>query len=656
MIVSCAQRSRRRLVFCVALAGLVLAGCAAQQPAPGEAEEPADIEAQAAEAEELLDAGRPLAAAGLYDNMASATDGVESMRWRIQAAETLLDNGYDNALLEQQRRFRVIELPARLEVRRRIIDARAAVVRRQSALALGLLPDDVAGQPRAVRARFHETRAQALSLEKQTADALAAYIEADRVFRARDDSDAVERVHDATWSLLNTLDRDDREELATALDGDTARGWAELAVTESRASTGREPVDTAFDDWLQRYPEHPAADFADQLRKRVIEQLTYPQRIDVLLPLSGPLADTARAIRDGMITAYFGIPGYVTRPDIVFHDVGADGLTVAAAYEQAAAAGAEFIVGPLRRSSVSDLAELDDRELPVLALNYLAADRDEVPEQFHQFGLRPEDEARQTAEAAIQDNRFNAVSLTPASEWGDRLQAAFRDRFEELGGVVVSESGYNPEQSDYRRPIQRLLNIDDSRTRFSRLRSTLGASEINFEPRRRQDMDVIFLAAEPRQGRLAKPQLEFHRIGETPVYATSAVFSGEVDADSDWDMNGLFFTEIPWLLDRIVAGEDAGDAIAEQWPEQHGSFPRLFALGADAIDVLPMLDQLRAGNADHHRGRTGRLTVTEDGRVRRELDWARFTRGRPQPVPTPGTLPADRMLGEAIRERANEPD
>src|SRR5690606_40405590 len=60
---------------------------------------------------------------------------------------------------------------------------------------------------------------------------------------------------------------------------------------------------------------------------------------------------------------------------------------------------------------------------------------------------------------------------------------------------------------DFSRPIRALLNLDRSEQRRARLAANLGI-ELGFEPRRRQDADMIFLYA-PNRGvaRLLAPAL-----------------------------------------------------------------------------------------------------------------------------------------------------
>jgi hypothetical protein len=83
---------------------------------------------------------------------------------------------------------------------------------------------------------------------------------------------------------------------------------------------------------------------------------------------------------------------------------------------------------------------------------------------------------------------------------------------------------------------------------------------------------------------------------------------------------------MPWIL-------HAGLGAPELWQVLHGdgasgarSRLRLYAFGFDAYQLLRGLDIAARGVAV--RGLTGRLTIASDGRVTRELDWARVQGGR----------------------------
>lgn len=627
----------------------LLAACATPPPVIDDAE----IERRLAEAEAHLAEDRPLAAVRIYRDLADAAEPADAQRWRLSIVELLFDSGYPELALDFHARLDAEPVPPGLEQRKRVTDAQAAIARQQGARALTLLPDPDPSMSLELRARIIGVRAEAYVSMDRPERALAAYVEREPLLE-RDT--AIDHNRERIWSLLSALDIETIETIASRGDTRTERGWAELALAADRALTGRQRIGEALEQWQRRYHDHPAIPrFIESIRDRVIAELTYPERVDVLLPLSGRLADAGSAVRDGILATYYNLPAYIQRPELVIHDIGDDGDSIQRAYTRAMDARSGFIIGPLDRDDVTRLAQRRELPVPVFTLNYLGANAPSPPAGMYQFGLSPEDEARQAAEAAIRDDRFNAVVLIPAGDWGRRLLSAFRERYEELGGVVVESAAYDGNASDFGHSIQAVLNIDDSRARHRILQSTVGGSP-RFEPRRRDDAEVVFLAALPRQARIAIPQLKFHRIDDIPVYATSNVFTGRPDPDSDWDMNDLFFTEIPWVMDMIEGNPDPLQrTLAEQWPDAFGQRPRLFALGADALEILPRIRALEDGGGQALR--TGRLSIDQRGRVQRRLEWARFVRGVPERVPQPTLDDGEEAeLGADIRERTGQND
>ena len=114
----------------------------------------------------------------------------------------------------------------------------------------------------------------------------------------------------------------------------------------------------------------------------------------LILPLSGALAPTAEAVRDGFMAAALKTPNHLP---VRLYDSGNSNASSLAAYQQALREGASFVVGPLRKESIAAIAALGQLPAPVLALNYLD-ETAQAPANFFQFGLAPEDEARAAAE------------------------------------------------------------------------------------------------------------------------------------------------------------------------------------------------------------------------------------------------------------------
>lgn len=156
-------------------------------------------------------------------------------------------------------------------------------------------------------------------------------------------------------------------------------------------------------------------------------------------------------------------------------------------------------------------------------------------------------------------------------------------------------------------------------------------STIDAQPARRHDIDFIFLAATPQQAQQIKPTLAFQYAGDIPVYATSHLYSGTQNSTQLLDMDGIRFCETPWLLfaDNSLQQQTSG-----QWPQASGSLGRLYAMGADAYQLTPRLQQLQSLPGMSLDGLSGRLSLAPGQRVQRQLPWAEIRDG--QVVPLPG--------------------
>ncbi|HSF90598.1 MAG TPA: penicillin-binding protein activator, partial [Paracoccaceae bacterium] len=175
--------------------------------------------------------------------------------------------------------------------------------------------------------------------------------------------------------------------------------------------------------------------------------------------------------------------------------------------------------------------------------------------------------------------------------------------------------------------IKTLLNLDESERRNSILAAQLG-TQLKFEPRRRQDVDCLFLAAQVKSARQIKPQINFYRGHDVPVYATSHVYNGKKDPVNDADLNGIIFGDMPWLLNDQGRMPALRERIQKDWPDQYTPMDRLYALGMDAYAIIFHLPRLISDPTARISGATANLSLV-DNRINRYLTWARFEQGRP---------------------------
>ena len=244
-----------------------------------------------------------------------------------------------------------------------------------------------------------------------------------------------------------------------------------------------------------------------------------------------------------------------------------------------------------------------------------------------QFGLLPEEEATQVADRAWQDGKRISAIFYPNNTWGKRLRHAFDNRWAELGGIVAESQSYDPAEIDYSQRIKNLLNIDDSIGRNRKL-TTILRRNIDFQPRRRSDIDFVFVAGHPQQGRLIKPQLNFYNAHKLPVYSTSHIYSGNPDKINDTDLNNVIFNDMPWLLKK--EGKIANLRQSMMADHDDNGFHRLFALGVDTYQLAINIPVIQVDSGMMIDGVTARLSVDEDQRIVRKLLFARFDEGLPK--------------------------
>ena len=313
-------------------------------------------------------------------------------------------------------------------------------------------------------------------------------------------------------------------------------------------------------------------------------------------------------------------------PEVLLYDTSTSD-DIVALYNRAVADGAEMVIGPLQKPLVALLHQERNLPVPTLALNNVEGS-EPLSDDLIQFALSPENEAVQVAKKAWADGHRYAALLTPAEMFDDfyqRKRDSFVNHWLALGGQIVAMEAY---QDDYTGIVESLLDIDDSEARRDRL-SELIDEDLEYVQRRRQDIDFIFLIAEPGPARQINPTLAYLFAGDIPVYASQDVYSGIPRPLVDNDLNGILFGDSPWLLgfnDDLKA-----DATA-LFPQTSALNLRLQAFGVDAFRLYPRLKQLREVPDSQIYGATGLLRLGENHNIIRELNWARVQEGVAQLV------------------------
>ena len=426
----------------------------------------------------------------------------------------------------------------------------------------------------------------------------------------------------STWRAISQLPE---RKLAgfDSTDDALTGGWYALGLIAARSMLDTIEFVKSTTTWQQQFPHHPANALIGDLVKRSESMSVRSETLALILPFDDTLGAAAEAIRDGFVTAWYLDPRTQSRPSLKIYSSASGDF--AATVSQAIADGADFLVGPLRKSLVAMLLKQGEISVNVLALN-VSDQANTMPRLgFYQFGLTPDDEAAQVARRALANGK-RALIMAPDTPWGKRLATAYSTTWTKLGGTVVAQVHYEEDPEAYSQAAKRSLNIDLSEARQSELRRTIGLP-LHFEPRRRDDIDVILLAAFPDNARQILPQLRYFRAEKIPVFATSHVYSGGTAIAHDSDLDGVTFGDMPWLFG--AADTESFNLVRRNWSKHAASFARLYGFGIDAYRVLPYLAKMRFQRNLRVPGVTGDLSMDNQGVVHRNMTWLRFVDGLP---------------------------
>jgi|TARA_B110000914_G_scaffold226506_1_gene252319 outer membrane PBP1 activator LpoA protein len=352
----------------------------------------------------------------------------------------------------------------------------------------------------------------------------------------------------------------------------------------------------------------------------------FPEQVALLLPLSGDYKREGKSIQNGFLSAHYSLSNNEPRINkIRIYDT-QKFQNSESAYNQAIEDGADFVVGPLLQDSVNDLAKKIAFRTPILTLNSLEDNQSLVG--MYQFSLSSIDEAISTSNKVIIDQNKYGVIIAPDNEWGRQLNEIYTSTLESMGGVILDSQFYSQNEKDFTFELKDLLGISLSEKRYNRLSANLNKN-FSFSPRRRQDVDFIFLvAADTASAKLLKSQLNYHLSGDEilPIYSTSTIYSYNSNLN---DLNDVIFTDAPWVIDQQIWLKNLPLILRKYWPGD-AIQSRQNAMGYDAYFLVAALNSLKNNSMQELNGATGQLYMEENGRIRRRLAWAQLINGHPK--------------------------
>lgn len=426
------------------------------------------------------------------------------------------------------------------------------------------------------------------------------------------------------WQLLSRVTSDELNDATSSVSH--FDGWQALVLLTRHAAISPTKLQQALTQWTLYYPGHPAIENLPQQLIDAVNVTPYsPQKIALLLPLSGRYARLGKAVQDGIISN-------LLNRDLspVFITLDTEKLGAQAAYAQAIANNAEFIIGPLLKKNV-ELISQQQSDVPILSLN--KAPTTSAGNRRYYFSLDKESEAIQGSEYIFDSGKKSPAIIAPNNASGHKIAKLFAEHWQQLArendrDVVVEQSFFDNDKN-LKLTVEKLFETNLSQARINQVRLITG-SQMKSETRSRRDIDSVYLVSNPQQTSMLKPSIDVTVSAfapQVPVYVGS---TGNEDHTQDRganDLNQLHVSELPWLL-RLRDTPLSAKKVKQLWPKLNQSQLRLFAMGYDAYQLMGYLAQMELFPQYKLEGFSGLLSLDDNNNIVREMSWAQYQRGR----------------------------
>nr|WP_231613225.1 penicillin-binding protein activator [Pseudoalteromonas sp. SWXJZ94C] len=404
------------------------------------------------------------------------------------------------------------------------------------------------------------------------------------------------------------------------------QGWVNLALYQQVYANSGVELDQAINNWRRRYVGHPARSILPKQDEALTELTPINiERLVVMFPQSGPNERLGDALKAGVLAAL----DKQNINETIFIDENLSTEEIAAQLEQIKP---DFVVGPLLKVNIDKLANAKTLiDTPALHLNTFDGDR--VSLQHYFFALNPEHEVEQALEHFLAMGYQKPMLLAPNNANGQRLVDYFNLQWQRYS-QTKPQIGFYDDKKDMPNTITSLLEVDKSKERIKTVKA-LFRQEVENETRSRGDIDVIYILGDAIETRLIKPFLDVNVStfsDRIPLYASSKSHSKQIDRTDKGDLDGLYFTELPWMINSQIKQQDLREQYNSLWSDQADISQRLFAMAYDAVSVLHDIRQLSVMPSSQFSGLSGKLSVNSSGHIERTLDWAQYSNRRIKPV------------------------
>ena len=296
-------------------------------------------------------------------------------------------------------------------------------------------------------------------------EALGAYLDAARFYyRAWDTATGTDA--ELAWTKLKKsvepLSADDIQELIAQVTDRRAMGL--LLYRLGRAFILDENYDDALDvltAFVERYPESPDHQDASDMILSLTERARFtPFTVGCVLPLSGSYAIFGQRALNGIELALSqsGEMGDGIPFNLIVKDSRSDSAVAVTAVDELDQQLVGVILGPMFASEAA-ATSAQTRGIPILVFTQREGIPDIGTYVFRNF-ITPQMQVRSLVSFAVEELGIRRFAiLYPDEKYGRRYMNLFWDQVVAHGGVVNGVEMYDPEGTDFAKPIKKMAGI-----------------------------------------------------------------------------------------------------------------------------------------------------------------------------------------------------
>ncbi len=411
------------------------------------------------------------------------------------------------------------------------------------------------------------------------------------------------------WYTLQPVSEDLLKQQLKKTRDKNFNGWLELSYIGKRYADLPQDLQKKVNQWQQDYPEHPHYEnLPDDINRALHTQVYNPKKVGVLLPAKATSA--SRAIRSGIIAST--LKNKARSLELHFYDTSEGGLE---AYNRAEQDECEFIIGPLLKEHVEEVASSRSNIIPQLMLNMPDGVVND-PDRYY-FSLSPTEEAAQTAQYFKEQGIKNPLIIANSRSSSKKMVESFTQAWEKIYDEQPKVYYYS-NNKEIKTKVQDALSVKESKARIRAIKNTFGF-QLKADFRSRRDIDAIYLLTQGDEVKLLKPFVDVNTSVFAEPISTYASYRSHVKSKNGQyprELNKMRINTMPWLLT-----ESTELSLIEEWSNLE---KRLYAMGYDSISLIDKLAQMKASQSYYFEGRTGTMNIDHQGVIHRKQQWAKF--------------------------------